>query len=117
MPEAIENARENARINSIDNAEFYVGAAEDVADILPAPDVIVVDPPRKGCDEKLLDTILRVKPDRIVYVSCDPATLARDLSKLIFGGYELKHVQPIDQFCQTAHVESVVGLKRVGDEA
>ena len=112
VPEAIENARENARINSIDNAEFYVGAAEDVADTLPAPDVIVVDPPRKGCDEKLLDTILRVKPGRIVYVSCDPATLARDLNKLISGGYELKHVQPVDQFCQTVHVETVCLLVR-----
>ncbi len=117
VPEAIENARENASINNINNAEFFVGAAEDVADTLPAPDVIVVDPPRKGCDEKLIETILRVKPVRIVYVSCDPATLARDLCKLINGGYELKHVQPVDQFCQTSHVESVALLvKERSDE-
>ena len=76
------------------------------------PDVIVVDPPRKGCDEKCLETMLRMEPDRIVYVSCDPATLARDLKILCGGGYALRKVRPVDQFGHTTHVETVVGLHR-----
>ena len=126
IPEAIEDDRENAARNGIENARFFVGKAEEV---LPAfyedqqdtamrhPDVIVVDPPRKGCDRACLDTMLRMQPARIVYVSCDPATLARDLRILVDGGYELKRVRPVDQFGQTVHVESVVQLKRVADEA
>ena len=74
------------------------------------PDVIVVDPPRKGCDEKCLETMLRMEPDRIVYVSCDPATLARDLKILCGGGYELRKVRPVDQFGHTTHVETVALL-------
>lgn len=106
VPEAIEDAKVNASINGITNAEFYVGASEDVADTLPAPDVIVVDPPRKGCDEKLLETIIRVSPKRLVYVSCDPATLARDLKYLCENDYELKRVKPVDQFSHTTHIET-----------
>ncbi|MGL4819237.1 MAG: 23S rRNA (uracil(1939)-C(5))-methyltransferase RlmD, partial [Bacilli bacterium] len=76
------------------------------------PDVIYVDPPRKGCDTALLETMLQMQPTRIVYVSCDPATLARDVKVLVDGGYELTKVQPVDMFPQTGHVESVVQLVR-----
>ena len=112
---AIEDARRNARLNEIDNVEFFVGKAEEV---LPREyekngvyaDVIVVDPPRKGCDEMLLKTILKMQPKRVVYVSCDSATLARDLRFLCDNGYELKKVCGVDQFPQTVHVETVVLL-------
>ena len=118
VPEAIEDARRNAKLNQIENAEFYVGKAEE---ILPEKyrkehikaDVIVVDPPRKGCDEKLLDTIVKMQPDRVVYVSCDSATLARDLKYLCGKGYDLKRVRGVDQFGHTVHVESVVLLSKV----
>ena len=112
---AIEDARRNARLNEIDNVEFFVGKAEEV---LPREyekngvyaDVIVVDPPRKGCDAMLLKTILKMQPKRVVYVSCDSATLARDLRFLCDNGYELKKVCGVDQFPQTVHVETVVLL-------
>ena len=118
VPEAIEDAKENARLNGIRNAEFFVGKAEEV---LPQKyeeegiraDVIVVDPPRKGCDEKCLETMVRMRPDRIVYVSCDPATLARDLKYLCRQGYEVKKVKGCDMFPETVHVESVVLMSRV----
>ena len=117
IPQAIQDAKENARINGITNAEFYVGKAEEV---LPEKyekegiyaDVIVVDPPRKGCDEKCLETMLAMQPKRIVYVSCDSATLARDLRILSEGGYEVKSVRCFDQFSQSVHVESVVLMSR-----
>ena len=117
VSQAIEDAKENARINGITNAEFYVGKAEEV---LPEKyekegihaDVIVVDPPRKGCDSKCLETMLAMKPERIVYVSCDSATLARDLRVLVDGGYELKKVRGVDQFGGTVHVECVCQLVR-----
>lgn len=117
VPEAIEDAIENARLNGIENARFYVGKAEEV---LPEKyekesikaDVIVVDPPRKGCDETLLKTMVDMQPDRIVYVSCDSATLARDLKYLTANGYEVKRVQGVDQFCHSGHVETVVALHR-----
>lgn len=164
IPQAIEDARENARRNGIDNVEFFTGKAEEV---LPAfyerqpeevseccregmndgsrtagkacgiaggikntddkemtddketlvmlhPDVIVVDPPRKGCDEACLATMLKMRPERIVYVSCDSATLARDLKILCEGGYELSRVRGVDQFGMTVHVESTVLLQRRG---
>ena len=113
VPEAIENAKENARTNGITNAEFYVGAAEEVFPRLvkedPAigADAIVVDPPRKGCDAVLIETMLSMAPARIVYVSCDPATLARDLKLLAAGGYRIERVQPVDQFPGSVHVETV----------
>ena len=114
VPAAIENAKNNARINGLDNAEFYVGKSEEIAPELAeqgaVPDVIVVDPPRKGCDEALLDTIVKMQPERVVYVSCDSATLARDLKYLAARGYEVKTVQPVDQFCHTVHCETVVKL-------
>ena len=117
IPAAIENANDNARLNSIENVEFFVGKAEEV---LPAEykkngiyaDVIVVDPPRKGCEESLLATMIEMQPKRIVYVSCDSATLARDLKYLCERGYELRKVCPVDQFGGTVHVETVVLLGR-----
>ena len=112
VPAAIEDAKENAKLNGIENASFYVGAAEDVAPSLPKPDVIVVDPPRKGCDEKLLATILKHNPPKVVYVSCDPATLARDAKILCEGGYTLKYIQPVDQFSHTVHTETAAMLVR-----
>ena len=111
MKEAIEDAKVNAEINGIKNAEFLVGEAENVV-INNKPEVIVVDPPRKGCDEKLLDTIVKVGPERVVYVSCDSATLARDLKFLCERGYEVKEVQPVDMFPWTFHVEAAVLLQR-----
>ena len=122
VPQAIEDAKANAKRNQITNAEFFVGKAEEVLpdfyeresnSDMRHPDVIVVDPPRKGCDEKCLETMLRMQPKRIVYVSCDSATLARDLRILCDGGYELKRVRAVDQFAQTVHVECVTLLQRI----
>ncbi len=112
VPEAIEDAKLNAKLNGIENAEFFVGAAEDVAPKLKKPDVIVVDPPRKGCDEKLLETIIHVAPKRLVYVSCDPATLARDLKILTESGFVLKKARPVDQFGHSTHCEVCCELER-----
>ena len=115
IPAAIENAKENACLNGFDNTEFFVGKAEEVlpeqfARTGERADVIVVDPPRKGCDETLLSTIIKMQPDRVVYVSCDSATLARDLKYLCERGYELKKVCPVDMFPNTVSVETVVLL-------
>ena len=124
VPQAIDDAKNNAKINDIANAEFYVGKAEEV---LPEyykeyekthngetahADVIVVDPPRKGCEESLLQTIVDMQPEKVVYVSCDSATLARDVKFLRANGYELKDVTPVDQFPHTVHVETVVLLSK-----
>jgi 23S rRNA (uracil1939-C5)-methyltransferase len=120
VPEAIEDARSNALLNEMKNVKFEVGASEDV---IPRwkeqgieADVIVVDPPRKGCDPRLLDTILEMKPERVVYVSCNPSTLARDLRVLEDGGYRTVEVTPVDMFPHTVHVESVAMLVRIGVE-
>lgn len=118
VPAAIENAKENAKLNGLENTEFFVGKAEEV---LPREykkngvyaDVIVVDPPRKGCDETLLETMIEMNPERIVYVSCDSATLARDLKYLCERGYELRKVCPVDQFGMTVHVETVCLLSKL----
>lgn len=114
IKEAIHNAKENANINSVDNVEFLVGKSEEIIPNLInegiKPEVIVVDPPRKGCDVKLLDAIGEAKPERIVYVSCDPSTLARDLKILEEKGYETVEVQPVDMFPMTSHVETVAKL-------
>ncbi|MFR3068784.1 MAG: 23S rRNA (uracil(1939)-C(5))-methyltransferase RlmD [Enterocloster sp.] len=117
VPQAIDDARQNARINGIENVEFFTGKAEEV---LPREyeehkvyaDVIVVDPPRKGCDQVCLDTILKMAPERVVYVSCDSATLARDLRYLVDGGYEVRRVRGCDMFGGSVHVETVVLLTR-----
>ncbi|HZW83332.1 MAG TPA: 23S rRNA (uracil(1939)-C(5))-methyltransferase RlmD, partial [Candidatus Deferrimicrobium sp.] len=114
VPEAIEDAKRNAELNGIVNAEFAVGEAEKV---IPRwyesgvrADVLVVDPPRKGCDEALLQTIIEMKPKKVVYVSCNPATLARDLRFLEDGGYKTVEVQPVDMFPQTMHCEAVAKI-------
>ena len=124
VPQAIADAKDNAKRNGFSNTEFFVGKAEEVlpefyakhknekTDMLH-PDVIVVDPPRKGCDEKCLETMLLMKPERIVYVSCDSATLARDLKVLAEGGYEVKRVRAVDQFAHTTHVETVCLLSKL----
>lgn len=119
IEEAIQDAKENAKRNHIQNAEFYVGKAEE---ILPQKyrednihgDVIVVDPPRKGCDEQCLATILEMQPGKIIYVSCDSATLARDLRYLCDGEYEIARIRGVDQFCHTTCVEIAVLLVRKG---
>jgi 23S rRNA (uracil1939-C5)-methyltransferase len=120
VPEAIEDARANAALNGISNVDFAVGKAEE---LIPAwreqgivADVIVVDPPRKGCDAALLATIAAMRPKRVVYVSCNPATLARDLAILEDGGYRTVEVQPVDMFPHTVHVECVTVLVRGGTE-
>lgn len=121
VPAAIEDARRNAALNKITNTEFFVGKAEEV---LPREyerngvyaDVIVIDPPRKGCDEVLLNTMLKMQPKRIVYVSCDSATLARDLKYLCGNGYSLEKVCVVDQFGNTVHVETVVLMSRVSNK-
>jgi 23S rRNA (uracil1939-C5)-methyltransferase len=117
VPEAIEDAARNAALNGISNASFEAGPAEVV---IPrwrtegiTADVIVVDPPRKGCDPALLETILAMKPERVVYVSCNPSTLARDLRVLEDGGYRTVEVVPVDMFPHTVHVECVVGICRI----
>ena len=124
VPQAIDDAKENAKINAIDNAEFFVGKAEEVLPEYYAEyerehngetahaDVIVVDPPRKGCDETLLETIVKMQPEKVVYVSCDSATLARDLKYLCANGYEIRMCRGVDQFPQTVHVETVVLLSK-----
>jgi 23S rRNA (uracil1939-C5)-methyltransferase len=115
VPEAIEDARRNAELNGLTNAEFAAGESEV---LIPkwykegnAADVLVVDPPRKGCDEALLQTIIEMKPKKVVYVSCNPATLARDLRILEDGGYKTVEVQPVDMFPMTTHVEAVAKIE------
>lgn len=122
IPQAIEDAKENAKRNGITNAEFFVGKAEEVLpefyanskdDDMLHPDVICVDPPRKGCDTACLETMIKMAPSRIVYVSCDSATMARDVKYLCENGYELKRVRPVDQFGHTVHVETVCLLSKL----
>lgn len=121
VPQAIDDARNNARLNHMDNVEFFVGKAEEV---LPREyekngiyaDVIVVDPPRKGCDPSLLECMVKMAPKRIVYVSCDPATLARDLKYLSGNGYKVEKVQCVDMFGHSVHVETVVLMSKVKEK-
>lgn len=116
IPQAIENANINAKENNVDNVEFFVGESEVVIPDLinkgVKADVVVVDPPRKGCDVKLLNSITNINAERIVYVSCDPSTLARDLAILEENGYRTLEVQPVDMFPQTAHIENVALLTK-----
>ena len=117
VPQAIQDAKNNTAINDISNARFYVGKAEEV---LPGmyekegvqADVIVVDPPRKGCEQVVLETMVKMQPERIVYVSCDPATLARDVKYLRENGYELDRVKAVDMFPHTVHCETICKLVR-----
>lgn len=119
IPEAIENAKINAEQNGVENAEFIVGKAEEEIPKLiekrVKPEVVVVDPPRKGCEKSLLYSIAKASPRTIVYVSCDPATLARDLSVLQGEGYKVLEVQPVDMFPETHHVETVVLMSKAAD--
>ena len=116
IPQAIDNAWINAKENKVENVEFFVGESEVVIPDLinkgVKADVVVVDPPRKGCDKKLLDAITNIDAKKIVYVSCDPSTLGRDLKVLEENGYKTLEVQPVDMFPNTAHVETVVKLNR-----
>lgn len=117
VEDAIKDAKRNAKINNMDNVEFYVGKAEEVVPKIykegKRANVVVVDPPRKGCDEKVLDTIVSMEPDRVVYVSCNPSTLARDLAYLNERGYKCHEIQPVDMFPHSVHVENVAWLSRV----
>ena len=124
VPQAIDDAKNNAKINAIENAEFFVGKAEEVLPeyyaqyerehgVKAYADVIVVDPPRKGCDETLLQTMVQMRPERIVYVSCDSATLARDLKYLCENGYEMTRCRAVDQFPQSVHVEVAIKMQLV----
>ncbi len=113
---AVENAKANAELNNIDNVTFEAGAAEEVmvawAEEGRTADLLVVDPPRKGLEKEFTDAVIAMKPTKMIYVSCNPATLSRDLALLTEGGYMVKKVQPVDLFPQTTHVESVTLLVR-----
>ncbi|MFD0958264.1 23S rRNA (uracil(1939)-C(5))-methyltransferase RlmD [Paenibacillus chungangensis] len=117
LPEAVSDARDNARTSGIENTRFYEGRAEKLLPEWVAqgvqPNVVVVDPPRTGCELPLLQAIAESKPRRLVYVSCNPSTLAKDCKVLLENGYRLEWVQPVDMFPQTSHVECVVGICRV----
>ncbi|MDU2163196.1 23S rRNA (uracil(1939)-C(5))-methyltransferase RlmD [Intestinibacter bartlettii] len=116
VEDAIKDAKRNAKINNMDNVEFYVGKAEEVVPKMykegKRANVVVVDPPRKGCDEKVLDTIVSMEPDRVVYVSCNSSTLARDLAYLNERGYKCHEIQPVDMFPHSVHVENVAWLSK-----
>jgi 23S rRNA (uracil1939-C5)-methyltransferase len=112
VAEAIEDAQENAKRNAISNVQFYCAQAEEFISTLKGVDVAVLNPPRKGCESVFLESLVVLQPRRIVYISCDPATLARDLQFLCGQGYQIKRVQPFDMFPQTAHVECLVCLTR-----
>ena len=116
VPEAIENAKQNMKLNKVKNAVYVCNKAEDqivewMNSSVPAT-IIVVDPPRKGCDEKLLETIVKMSIPRVLYISCNPATLARDLKYLVEHSYVVKNVQPVDMFPQSSHVETIVYLEK-----
>ena len=115
VEQAIQDAKENCKINNVENAEFIAGDVEEVlADLIDnkkvIPDIIMVDPPRKGLDNKTVENILKIKPKKVIYISCNPATLIRDLSKLE-DDYVIKKIQPVDMFPFTSHVECVAVLQ------
>ncbi len=117
VPDAVKDAKINAGLNGIKNAEFICGdafkAAEELKERKITPDVVILDPPRKGCSPELLKTVSEISPERIVYVSCDPATLARDCERLLPLGYKTEKVTPVDMFPRTSHVETVVLMSKV----
>ena len=119
VPEAVEDARRNAAENGIENAEFFCGDAGDASARLQTlgvhPDVVLLDPPRKGCGEQVLETVAAMQPQKIVYISCDPATLARDCARLRPLGYTVRRLAAADLFPRTSHVESVCLLVWTGD--
>ncbi len=116
VKDAVEDAKENAKLNNVNNVEFIKGKTEEIVPILLnkriIADKVVVDPTRKGCDEEVLETIVKMKPETIVYVSCNPATLARDLRYLEDKGYKVEEVQPVDMFPHSTHVETVVLIEK-----
>lgn len=120
VPDAIKDAKKNAELNNVTNTQFIAGEAEVVIPKLYAEgiraDVVVVDPPRKGCDQVLLNTLVEMRPQRIVYVSCNPSTLARDLKYLHQHGFEVQEVQPVDMFPWTGHIEATILMTRCGSE-
>ncbi|SCG83822.1 putative RNA methyltransferase [Proteiniborus sp. DW1] len=117
VSQAVKDAKENARINGIGNVEFHCGNAEDIFPKLYEKgikaDVVVVDPPRKGCEPKVIETITKMKPEKVIYISCNPSTLARDLKMLSENGFKVLECQPVDMFPHTVHVECVVLMSRV----
>ncbi len=120
VSQAVKDAKENARINEIENVEFHTGNAEEIFPKLYEKgikaDIVVVDPPRKGCDPQVIDTIIKMKPKKVVYVSCNPSTLARDLKVLSENGFRVIEVQPVDMFPNTPHVESIILMTYCGSE-
>ena len=116
IPQAIENAKENARLNGIENARFFcddaTGAAKRLYEEGIRPDIVILDPPRKGCSREVVETVVKMNPDRVVYVSCDPATLARDLAYFDELGFETVRATAVDMFPRTTHVETVVQLSQ-----
>ena len=117
VEDAIKDAEKNAKLNGMENTEFFVGKAEEVVPKLyregKTANIVVVDPPRKGCDEKVLDTIVNMEPERVVYVSCNPSTLARDLKYLDERGYKCREIQPVDMFPHSVHIETVALLSKL----
>ncbi|NLL70717.1 MAG: class I SAM-dependent RNA methyltransferase, partial [Epulopiscium sp.] len=117
---AIEDARDNAKLNDITNVEFIVGKAEDVFPKMMKQGIrgnkVVVDPPRKGCEKEVLEAIVELNPETVVYVSCNPSTMARDVKYLVENGYQVREVQPVDMFPHTAHVESIILMTYCGSE-
>ncbi len=120
VEQSIKNAIENAKLNHIENAEFYAGKTEKILPMLynkdVIPDVVILDPPRKGCEKEVIDTIIDMSPNKVVYVSCNPSTLARDVKLLEGGNYKLLKVQPVDQFPWSTHVECVILMTCCGDK-
>ncbi len=116
VKEAIEDAKENLKLNDVNNVEFIQGKSEDILPKLNAKgikiDAIIVDPPRKGLDKTLIASIIKANPEKIIYVSCNPSTLARDLGYLRGDGYKVEEVQPVDMFPMTMHVEVIVKLEK-----
>ncbi|MDP4119131.1 MAG: 23S rRNA (uracil-5-)-methyltransferase RumA, partial [Bacillota bacterium] len=116
VPQAVEDAKKNALINNVENVEFFCGDVAKTAQQLnetDSPDVVILDPPRKGCDNDMLSLLLELAPQRIAYISCNPATLARDMAYLCENGYTPGAVQPVDMFPQTSHVETLVLMSKM----
>ena len=117
VKEAINDAKENAKLNNITNVEFIVGKAEEIFSKMMKRGIkgnkVVIDPPRKGCEKEVLEGMVKLNPERIVYVSCNPTTMARDIKYLVGNSYVVKEVQPVDMFPHSAHVECVIKIQRV----
>ena len=118
VEQSIINAKENAKSNNIDNVEFFAGKAEQIVPKLYSQNIkatiVILDPPRKGCEKQVIDTIINMAPQKVIYVSCNPSTLARDIKLLESGGFKLQTAQPVDQFPWTEHVECVILMTYCG---